>query len=95
MVCSFPPLLFSQLKALFLHWLLTTSSHSRLFGKPGGLARVFVDGQQEQRNLDSSDLPNDGSALWTKSGLASGKTHSIKLQGFQSADLNLVIDFFG
>jgi hypothetical protein len=65
----------------------------RLFGKPGGLTRVFLDNQLNEV-VDTSSLPNNGSALWAVTGLTQG-VHTIKLGGLDGDGLNLLIDFFG
>lgn len=66
---------------------------NRLFGKPGGIARIFVDDVLTDV-LDTSGIPNDGRALWATNGL-SRSDHCFKVGGVEGDSLNLLVDFFG
>jgi hypothetical protein len=65
----------------------------RLFGKPGGLVRISLDGELIQ-SLDTNDMPDDGAALFAVNSLSNTR-HSMKIAGVAGAGLNLLIDFFG
>ncbi|CCA66983.1 hypothetical protein PIIN_00820 [Serendipita indica DSM 11827] len=77
-----------------------TGTNVWVFGKTGGLVRVFVD-DQFVKTLDAtavnySSFPNDPlerPALWVSDSLGAG-AHTIKLAGVPGKDLNLLIDFF-
>ena len=67
---------------------------SSLFGKPGGITRVFLD-KQLMVVLDTISLLNNGSALWSATALDQGSHTLIHLSvGVDGDGLNLLIDFF-
>ncbi|KAG8754339.1 hypothetical protein FRC14_005172 [Serendipita sp. 396] len=64
-----------------------------LFGKPPGLARIFLNGALVQV-LDTTAAMDANTALWGANNLDGKATHVLKIGGIEGEGLNVLIDFF-